>query len=161
LGASDIWQVILQVACFAKASLWSVWDINSIIIGRVVNKLIPSDLWSRWNVCGGIFLVTRSLIFLLAVEDLVFMRINISTSWVHWRSLVASLSSCWGLSWVCLDVLLTRDYPWRWQISISGLALIMVSLRYNLDTWFNRWLYSKVSLALKSWCWGLTVVFLA
>lgn len=133
-------------------------DTIIIIVTWIANNLIPSHLWSRWNVCRGVFLVTWSLIFLLSVEQLVFMSINISTSWVDWWPLVASFSACRWLS----DVLFSRYNSWGWIVSLSWyLTLVVVSLGWYLRASFNGWLNSQVSLALKSWLWCFTNVFLA
>ena len=131
-----------------------------IIVTWIANNLIPSHLWSRWNVGRGVFLVTWSLIFLLSVEQLVLTSINISTSWVDWRSLVTPLSSSWWLSGAGLDVLVAWDNPGGWQVSVSCLALVVVSLGWYLRARFNGWLDSQVSLALKSRLWCFTKVFL-
>ena len=118
--------------------------------------------WQSWgNVCWGIFLVTWSPVFLLSVEHLVFVSVNISASWVNWRSLVASLSTSRWLSWVLFDVLMAWDNSWWRQVYISSFALVVVSLRWDLGATFHRWLNSEISLALKSWLWDFAKVFLA
>lgn len=122
-----------------------------VILDRVVDELISPHLWSWWNVCWGIFLVTWYVVFVLTVVDLVLVSINISTSWVDWRSFVASLSICWWLSWL---VFVFLDKPW-WVLRFMSLclALIIMSIVRHLRTSLHRGLDSRNSLALKSWLW--------
>lgn len=124
-----------------------------VILNWVIYELISSHLWSWWNVCWGVFLITWCLVFRLTVVHLVLMSINIGTSWIDWRSFVASLSTSWWLSRVWFDVLLAWLDPW-WLVSISSIDFVVIaSLRRYLSASLDRWLDSRISLALKSWLW--------
>lgn len=134
LGIFDIWKVALQVTSFTKTSLWGMWNMNTVfvVIDLTFDNLvhIPSCLWSWRNVCWGIFSVTWYLIFILNIVNLLFMGINISTSWINWWPLVASLSTSWWLSMIYLSFLLNSLDSRRWQITISCFTLIVISLRW-------------------------------
>lgn len=166
LRASDVWKIILQVACFSKASLWSVRNMNTVFViaDWFVNDLVSSHLGSWWNVCGSVFMITWWLIFLLSMSSivhLVFVRINISTSWVNWWSLITSFSACWWLSWIPCNILLPWNHSWWWQVSISWcFTLVMVSLCWYLGATVDRLLDSQISFALKSGWRSFSLVLL-
>jgi len=153
LGCSNIWKIILQIACFSKASLWSVRNMNTILIilNRIMNELMSSHLWSWRNVRRCIFMLTWWLVFLLSIEHLVFVSVNISTSGVDWWSLITSFSSSRWLSRMRLNFLLSSHNFWRRDICVSwSLTLILIPLRWNLRSSFDWRLYSYISFALKS-----------
>lgn len=122
-----------------------------VIINWFVNYLVSFDLGSWWNVCWGVLMIAWCLIFLLSIEHLVFMSINISTFRINWRSFVASLLTCWRLSGIPHDILLSWNDSWWWHVSILCLAFVVISLSLYLGASFDGGLDSVKSFALESW----------